>query len=268
MTGKLTARKIFCASSALLAVAAMGRETHASDQVGAYARPIRVETAGGPSAPTVRISGVIAVADLSTRDYTAPACGYVHYVCPAGKESLCALEWADIAKAAGAGTCVAFGGRYAPGGNGRVRSFSAPAAAPDPYPISMGVIAFDCSKGYHTPKDRLDLTAPCTVSGGGAGGAGGSAGGAGGSAGGSGGAGGSVGGAAGSTGGAGGSAGSPAAGGAGGTSAGGAGGGPVVMADGSGCAIAAQGRARGAAAGFAMMALALGMALAARARRH
>jgi hypothetical protein len=38
-----------------------------------------------------------------------PSCGYLHFKCPAGSESLCRMQWGEIESVIGSGHCRAFG---------------------------------------------------------------------------------------------------------------------------------------------------------------
>lgn len=124
----------------------------ASDMVGIYAVVEKVVLEPSDTAPQrVQVWGAFALAEGRGSTYQAPQRGYLYYTCPAGQESTCRNEWADLKSVAGKNTAVGFGMRYKP--TGRVRKAGEKAASPDPYPIEMGVIKVD------NPADRGSDTA-------------------------------------------------------------------------------------------------------------
>ena len=113
----------------------------ASDPMGVYAIVQKVVLEPNESEPVrIQIWGAFALSDGQARSdiYGAPQVGYVYYSCPAGQERVCRNEWADLKSVAGKGVGVGFGGRYNP--TGRVRKTAEQPAAPDVYPIKMGVV--------------------------------------------------------------------------------------------------------------------------------
>ncbi len=114
----------------------------------------------------IQIHGVVSLRNFAADGYTTPACGYLYYQCPPGRESLCRLEWKDLDKAVTTGTCVSFGEAYVTGtttgNNGRLRAPGEAPASPDPYPVNYGVATVPCQ----VPPV---LTVTCATPGGGAG---------------------------------------------------------------------------------------------------
>jgi hypothetical protein len=110
----------------------------ASDPVGIYAAVERVVLAPSETAPErVQVWGVFALADRSHPDnYHEPVYGYLYYNADE-KPDLARREWADLKGVAGTGQAVAFGSRYKD--KGRVRKATEKPAAPDAYPVAMGV---------------------------------------------------------------------------------------------------------------------------------
>lgn len=87
----------------------------AGDPVGVYAIIDRVEL--DPSkgdADRVRVWGTFALADKTTREYSAPVRGLLLMKLPAEKAELARREWKDLQKVAGTKQCVGFGSRYKP----------------------------------------------------------------------------------------------------------------------------------------------------------
>jgi hypothetical protein len=172
----MNANRARALASVVLGLSASGATAaHASDAVGAYARPLKVVLEPDATAPVrVQIHGVIAVTNPAVYPgYAQATCGYTYYQCPAGKESLCRMEWADIQKAVDRGLCVGWGSRrdYAGGSalldNGRVRPLSEAPRAPDPWIIGMGVPNPSCQSASSwyaqgTPY-VVNLTGACTL---------------------------------------------------------------------------------------------------------
>lgn len=111
----------------------------ASDMVGVYAvvEKVVLEPTDA-AAQRVQIWGAFAVAEGRGSTYGGAQRGYLYYTCPSGQESTCRKEWSDLKSVAGKATAVGFGMRYK--ANGRVRKADEKVAAPDPYPIEMGVV--------------------------------------------------------------------------------------------------------------------------------
>ena len=124
---------LFVAALCLCATA-----SRASDPVGIYAVVEKVVTEPADGTPErVQVWGVFALADrASTDDYAAPAYGYLYYNAQE-KPDMAKREWADLKSVAGTGQAVAFGSRYKE--KGRVRKAADKPAAPDAYPVAMGV---------------------------------------------------------------------------------------------------------------------------------
>ena len=125
-----------CLFAAVLAATATA--SRASDPVGIYAvvEKVVMEPADG-TPDRVQVWGVFALAEgPSGDDYAAPAYGYLYYNAQE-KPDAARREWADLKSVAGTGQAVAFGSRYKE--KGRVRKATDKPAAPDAYPVAMGV---------------------------------------------------------------------------------------------------------------------------------
>jgi len=112
----------------------------ASDFVGVYAVVEKVVLEPNASAPErAQIWGAFALADGNRGSgYDAAQRGYLYYSCPAGRQTVCQREWADLQKVAGKDIGVGFGARYI--ANGRVRKVEEKPSSPDAYPIERGVV--------------------------------------------------------------------------------------------------------------------------------
>jgi len=125
----------------------------ASDMVGIYGIVEKVVLEPSDAAPQrVQVWGAFALAEGRGSTYQAPQRGYLYYTCPAGQESICRNEWADLRSLAGKKTGVGFGQRYKP--TGRVRGPQEKAASPDTYPIEMGIVKVEgaTDRGSETMK--------------------------------------------------------------------------------------------------------------------
>jgi len=129
----------------------------ASDPVGIYGIVDKVIEAPNATAPTsVQVWGVFSLAirrdangnqpwppgsfgTANTGDVYGPVQkGYLHYTCPAGKETLCRAEWSDLQTLAGKPDVIGFGSRWA--ATGRVRPATEAVGSPDSYPLNVGLV--------------------------------------------------------------------------------------------------------------------------------
>lgn len=163
---KLSTLHVLCLLTAALAVAVV--PLRASDPVGAYAliEKVVLEPNTGP-ATSVQIFGVFSFAVKRAADFTQPwppgsfgtpntgdvyaavQKGYLYYTCAGGKESACRNEWADLKTIAGTGDVVGFGTRWAM--TGRVRAVTDKPAAPDVYPLNVGLVKMGIHGGTTMP---------------------------------------------------------------------------------------------------------------------
>jgi hypothetical protein len=129
-------RKMFYMLGALLLLVSGAR---ASDPVGIYAVIDRVEVEPSTGEPDrVRIWGVFALADKTTREYAPPARGVIYCKLPAEKGELARREWKDLQKLAGTKQCVGLGSRYKPLPLIR-KPDGDPTKDPDVYPVGFGL---------------------------------------------------------------------------------------------------------------------------------
>ncbi len=225
-------------ASTLLAVVA-ARPAVASDPAGVYVAASRVDTMPSDAdATAVVIHGAFIFLQASG-GYTAPQCGYMYFVCAAGNETMCRMQWKDVRTISTfASQCAGFGALSVVA-TATLRAEGTPLASPDTWDLGIGVTSGISIGGQCQPAKVLSCPLPP-----GSGGAGGTGGGGGTGAGGATGAGGT--GETTGTGGNGGNAGNAGTTGAGGMVAGvagnngaGTGGSPQVLASRSACAIAA-----------------------------
>lgn len=144
-------------SMLVLALAAAVAPLRASDPVGVYCMIDKVVLEPNDNAPTaVQIWGAFSVAIPRAQDmsqpkpagsfgdarvgdvYGAVEKGYLYYTCPAGKDTQCRSEWADLKSIAGTHKVVGIGTRW--NQHLRVRSASQKPDAPDPYALNIGVV--------------------------------------------------------------------------------------------------------------------------------
>lgn len=111
----------------------------ASDFTGCYALIEKVILEPNDTEPTaIQVWGAFALTDgRPGGSYLAAQRGYLYYTCAKGRDATCLNEWADMKAIAGKQQVVGFGSRYL--ANGRVRKADEKPAAPDVYPIQMGV---------------------------------------------------------------------------------------------------------------------------------
>ena len=127
----------------------------ASDFVGVYAVVERVVLEPSEPAPQrIQIWGAFALSDgKSGSNYGTAQRGYLYYDCPAGRETVCRTEWTDLKSVAGKDTGVGFGARYK--ATGRIRKADEKPAAPDLYPIEMGVVRLSAGHESLPVIDRI-----------------------------------------------------------------------------------------------------------------
>lgn len=111
----------------------------ASDFTGCYALIENVILEPNDTEPTtVQVWGAFALSDGKPGGGYLPAQrGYLYFKCAEGRDATCLNEWLDLKSVAGKQQIAGFGGRYL--GTGRVRKAEDKPAAPDVYPIQMGV---------------------------------------------------------------------------------------------------------------------------------
>jgi hypothetical protein len=127
----------------------------ASDFVGVYAVVEKVVLEPSEAAPErIQIWGAFALSDRKSGSNYGPAQrGYLYYACPAGQESVCHKEWADLKTVAGKDTGVGFGQRYKD--TGHVRKADEKPAAPDVYPIERGIVRLSAGHESLPVIDRI-----------------------------------------------------------------------------------------------------------------
>jgi hypothetical protein len=127
----------------------------ASDMVGVYAVIEKVVLEPDESAPQrVQIWGAFALSDQKSGSNYGPAQrGYLYYSCPAGQDTVCRKEWADLKVVAGKDTGVGFGARYKE--TGRIRKADEKPASPDVYPIERGVMRLSAGHESLPVIDRI-----------------------------------------------------------------------------------------------------------------
>lgn len=157
-------------SSALLTAGVLAAApAHASDSVGLYASVRKVKFEPDSTNPVrVRVCGAFALANVNAGVYFAPTAGYMYYSCPTGKETLCKMQWTELATAAASGKCVGYGQRrdsnFMPANNGTVRQAGTQPANPDAYPIELGVVqpaTMDGKDSCTAAQAALVDAAPC-----------------------------------------------------------------------------------------------------------
>jgi len=151
MTTRATGALALLIAGSALAVVTL----RASDMVGIYGvveKTVLEPSAGAPQ--RVQVWGAFSLGQAKPGDvYAEPKRGYLYYTCPAGQESTCRAEWADLTSVAGKGQAVGFGPRFKP--MGRLRAADEAPANPDPYPIEMGVTKLGSDTYHAAIADRL-----------------------------------------------------------------------------------------------------------------
>ncbi len=118
-------------------VAAFALPLVPSDPMGAYCLVDKVVLEPTESPERAQIWGVCALANQNDWYFQPPAAGYFYYSLPASRPEIARNEWQDLKSVAGTKEVVGFGRRYQP--IGRLRAASEKPAAPDTYPLHLGV---------------------------------------------------------------------------------------------------------------------------------
>jgi hypothetical protein len=238
MTRLACLRATLVASTLLAVVAA--RPAMASDPVGVYVAASRVDTMPSDADATSAVIHGAFMFLQADGTYTAPQCGYMYFVCAAGSETMCRMQWKDVRTISTyASQCAGFGALRVVA-TATLRAEGTALASPDTWDLGIGVTSGISIGGQCQPAKVLSC--PLPTGSGGAGGTGTGGTGAGGTGAGGSGAGGATGGT-GETTGTGGNVGTAGTGGMSGSAAGsngaGTGGSPQVLASRSACAISA-----------------------------
>lgn len=118
-------------------VAALALPLIPSDPMGVYCLVDKVVLEPADAPERAQIWGVCAVANQNDWYFQPPAAGYFYYALPATRADTVRAEWLDLKSVAGTREVVGFGRRYQP--VGRLRTASEKPAAPDAYPLHLGV---------------------------------------------------------------------------------------------------------------------------------
>jgi hypothetical protein len=140
----------------LLALPILAFETAAySDRTGVYARIDKVVLEPDATAPErIQIWGAFALASKENRNsYDSAQRGYLYFSCKVGKEEICRKEWADLKAIAGTDQVIGFGGRDLP--RPRLRKADEKVAAPDEYPVNVGLVKMSARSSDYPPIREL-----------------------------------------------------------------------------------------------------------------
>jgi hypothetical protein len=128
----------------------------ASDRVGIYALVDKVVLEPSTANPQrIQIWGTFALAlpnDLNA--YQAPRRGYLYFTLPFEARDA-RTEWEDIVKKAGSRQAIAFANRFDL--RARVRAANEKPSNPEPYPVSLGVIALRSDTQYTPIRSLLEF---------------------------------------------------------------------------------------------------------------
>ena len=103
--------------------------------------------------------------------YTAPQCGYMYFVCAAGSETMCRMQWKDVRTISTfASQCAGFGALRVVA-TATLRAEGTPLASPDTWDLGIGVTSGISIGGQCQPAKVLSC--PLPTGSGGAGGTGG-----------------------------------------------------------------------------------------------
>ena len=124
---------------------------HASAPVGVYVVPHSVELLPAYTRlpNEVVIQGVFLFLQKDG-SYSDPQCGYMHFVCNKGEETMCLMQWKEIAAAIGdPDQCTGFGSENVLN-TATLYPIGTPLGKPDPWDLGMG-IAIGFSLGGQCP---------------------------------------------------------------------------------------------------------------------
>ena len=94
--------------------------------------------------------------------YGAPACGYMYFACPAGSETMCRMQWADLKGSIGQPYCMGFGAQNMVS-KATLRAAGTPLGNnPDTWDLGIGVSSGSYVGGQCAPAQALKCGLPAT----------------------------------------------------------------------------------------------------------
>jgi hypothetical protein len=168
MTRLACLRATLVASTLLAVVAA--RPAMASDPVGVYVAASRVDTMPSDADATSAVIHGAFMFLQADGTYTAPQCGYMYFVCAAGSETMCRMQWKDVRTISTyASQCAGFGALRVVA-TATLRAEGTALASPDTWDLGIGVTSGISIGGQCQPAKVLSC--PLPTGSGGAGGTG------------------------------------------------------------------------------------------------
>ena len=115
---------------------------HASDPVGTYVVPTRVDLLPNDTTPTqVAIHGAFfQISANGSATYGAPTCGMMYFACKAGDETLCRMQWSEIGQRVTPTptTCAGFGALNSVP-SAHIRQEGSALTSPDDWDLGIGI---------------------------------------------------------------------------------------------------------------------------------
>jgi MYXO-CTERM domain-containing protein len=125
----------------ILAGLATPSSAHASDPVSIYVVPRQVEqSAGSPARVTIH-GAFVRLTSATTATYSAPQCGVMYFQCSPGDETLCRMQWDELAAAAqtpSPTSCAGFGSLRVVS-SATLRAEGAALGSPDAWDLGLGI---------------------------------------------------------------------------------------------------------------------------------
>jgi hypothetical protein len=121
-----------------LAVAVVTIPAKASDPIDTYCMVEKVVFEPEDCPDRAQIWGACARVNRRTAGTMSASRGYFYYAVPTGREEAARAEWMDLKSVAGKDQVVGFGGLRGP--QARFRGTAEKPAAPETYPLNVGVV--------------------------------------------------------------------------------------------------------------------------------
>ena len=131
-------RRLVSVVIAGLAVAVLTIPAQASDPIDTYCMVEKVVFEPADCPERAQVWGACARVNRRTTEKMSASRGYFYYAVPAGREELARAEWMDLKSLAGKDQVVGFGSGRGP--QARFRATTEKPAAPETYPLNVGVV--------------------------------------------------------------------------------------------------------------------------------
>jgi hypothetical protein len=164
-----SAHRPLVAFAACFAALAAARPAHASSPASFYSVPAEVTLLpDAADATSVVIHGAFfPLTNGPQLTYGDPRCGVMYFSCVAGQETMCRMQWAELAGHVGEGLGFCYGfGSFGVVSTARIRAEGEALSSPDPWDLGMGLQPGVYVDGKCAPALKLACGTPVAMDGG------------------------------------------------------------------------------------------------------